>query len=122
MGLGTQGEGRTVNAYYMGAAVAGLVVVSVLTRCFFFLSDKPWPLPAWAERGLRYAPLAALAAVVVPSVCLSAQGQWPQTWMDARFVATPLAMVWAWWRRDMLGTIAIGMAVLVTLKLGWGWA
>jgi branched-subunit amino acid transport protein len=36
--------------------------VTVLTRCFFFILDRPWSLPAWAQRGLHYAPVAALAA------------------------------------------------------------
>jgi branched-subunit amino acid transport protein len=105
---------------YYALAVAGLVVITTLTRSFFFLTDDPWPLPDWAERGLRYAPLAAIAAVVLPSVLLT-QGQWPLTWQDPRFVATPLAMLWAWKRKDMLGTIAIGMAVMVGLKVGLGW-
>jgi hypothetical protein len=28
---------------------------------------------------------------------------------------------WAWWRKDMLTTIGVGMAVYLVLKLGWGW-
>ena len=38
--------------------------VTVLTRGFFIFSNKPWPMPAWLERGLLYAPIAALAAVI----------------------------------------------------------
>lgn len=104
----------------MAVAVSGLVLISALTRSFFFLDDRPWVLPAWADRGLKYAPLAALAAVVFPEVLMS-QGQAPQTWLDARYVAAPVAMVWAWWRRDMLTTIAVGMAVYLGLRLGLGW-
>jgi branched-subunit amino acid transport protein len=104
----------------MALAVAGLVAISVLTRSFFFLNDKPLPLPAWAERGLKYAPLAALAAVVLPEVVM-VQGQLPETWRDARFVAAPAAALWAWWRKDMLTTIGIGMAVYLALRFGLGW-
>ena len=104
----------------MVLAVLGLTVITVVTRSLFFLSERPWRLPAWAERGMRYAPLAALAAVVLPEVLL-VQGQLPQHWQDARFVAAPIAAAWAWWRRDMLTTIAVGMAVLLALKLGLGW-
>lgn len=104
----------------MVLAVLGLVTISVLTRSAFFLSERPWTLPAWLERGLRYAPLAALAAVVWPEVLIQ-HGHWPETWRDARFVATPVAMAWAWWRRDMLTTIVVGMAVLLALRWGWGW-
>lgn len=104
----------------MVVAVLGLVVITVLTRSFFFMSERALPLPPWAERGMKYAPLAALAAVVLPEVLLT-QGHWPHVWQDARFVAAPLAAVWAWWRRDMLTTIAVGMAVFLGLKLGAGW-
>ena len=45
-----------------------LAGVTVLTRCLFFLSDKPWTLPHWAQRGLQYAPIAALGAVDRKSV------------------------------------------------------
>jgi branched-subunit amino acid transport protein len=104
----------------MVLAVVGLVALSALTRSFFFLLDKPLTLPAWAERGLKYAPLAALAAVLAPEVLL-VQGQWPTSWCDARFVAAPLAMAWAWWCKDMLSTIVVGMVVFLALRLGLGW-
>jgi branched-subunit amino acid transport protein len=104
----------------MAVAVCGLAMISAVTRSFFFLSERPWQLPAWAERGLKYAPLAALGAVVFPEV-LMWHGQGPQTWMDARFVATPVAVLWAWWRKDMLTTIGVGMAVYLGLKLGLHW-
>ncbi|MDM7456597.1 MAG: AzlD domain-containing protein, partial [Tepidimonas sp.] len=66
--------------------IVALAAVTVITRGFFFLSDRPWRLPHWAERGLQYAPIAALAAVVVPEVVMQ-QGQLIQTWQDARLYA-----------------------------------
>ena len=104
----------------MVVAVIGLAAVSALTRSFFFLSDRTWRLPPLVERGMRYAPLAALAAVVAPDVLLT-QGHWDPTWRDARWYAAAAAAGYAAWRRDMLGTIAVGMAVLLPLKLGLGW-
>jgi branched-subunit amino acid transport protein len=61
------------------AVIAGLGAVTVLSRCFFFISERPWALPAWAQRALQYAPVAALAGVIVPEIVLT-QGQlthWP---------------------------------------------
>lgn len=104
-----------MSAVYVVLAVLGLVAITVVTRSFFFLTRAPWPMPAWVERGLRYAPMAALAAVVLPGVLLE-QGQWPSGLWDARWVATPVAMAYAWWRRDMLGTLLIGMAVYGLLR------
>jgi len=100
--------------------IAALTVVTVVTRGFFFLSDRPWQLPRWAERGLQYAPIAALAAVVVPEV-VTDQGQLITTWQDARLFAAAAGAGWFFWRGGVLGTIVSGMAVYLPLRLGLGW-
>ncbi len=100
--------------------MAGLAGISMLTRSFFFISRADWRLPAWVERGLKYAPLAALAAVVAPDILL-VQGQWQPHWQDPRWPAAVLAMAWAAWRRDMLGTIVVGMGVLTFCRVVLGW-
>jgi branched-subunit amino acid transport protein len=100
--------------------IAALTVVTVVTRGFFFLSDRAWQLPRWAERGLQYAPIAALAAVVVPEV-VTHQGQLIQTWQDARLFAAAAGAGWFFWRGGVLGTIVCGMAVYLPLRLGLGW-
>ncbi|MCX7693996.1 AzlD domain-containing protein [Tepidimonas taiwanensis] len=99
---------------------AALGAVTVVTRGFFFLSDRPWRLPHWAERGLQYAPIAALAAVVVPEVVMQ-QGQLIHTWQDARLYAAVAGAAWFFWRGGVLGTIVTGMAVYLPLRLGLGW-
>lgn len=98
----------------------GLAAISVLTRSFFFISRRELPLPAWLQRGLRYAPLAALAAVVGPEVLMQ-QGQLLATWQDARPWAAAAGAAYFVWRRSILGTIVCGMAVLLPLKLLLGW-
>ena len=45
--------------------ILGLMVITVVTRGFFLVSERELVLPDWVKRGLRYAPLAAIAAVVV---------------------------------------------------------
>jgi branched-subunit amino acid transport protein len=100
--------------------VAGLTVITVVTRSFFLLSEREFSLPAWARRGLRYAPLAALAAVVAPEVVLY-QGELIRSLKDARLYAVAASAAYFFWRRDLLGTIVSGMLVLVPLKLGLGW-
>lgn len=101
-------------------AIAGLVVLTVVTRGFFFLSRREWPMPAWLLQGLRYAPLAALAAVVAPEIVLT-QGRLIDTWRDARLFAVAAALAYYAARRGILGTIVTGMAVLTGLRLGLGW-
>ncbi len=101
-------------------AIIGLALITVVTRSFFVLSERELVLPDWIKRGLRYAPLAALTAVVVPEIVMS-QGQFIDTWKDARLFAVLAASAWFFWRRDILGTIIAGMAVLLPLKWLLGW-
>lgn len=104
--------------------ILGLAGVTVLARCFFFISSKPWHLPAWAERGLQYAPIAALSAVVIPEIVM-AQGQLITTWQDARVFAAVAGSAFYFWRHGqgqaVLGTILVGMAVYLPLHIGLGW-
>jgi len=100
--------------------IIGLALLTVLTRAFFLLPERDLPMPAWLQQGLRYAPLAALVAVVAPEVVMT-QGQLIGTWHDARLPAVAVASAYYFWRRGILGTIVSGTAVLLTLKLGWGW-
>lgn len=102
------------------ATIIGLALVTVVTRSFFFFSSKPWHLPAWAERGLHYAPIAALAAVVVPEVVMT-QGELISTFKDARLYAVAAGALWFYWRKGVLGTIVLGMAVYLPLHIGLRW-
>lgn len=100
--------------------ILGLAVITVLTRAFFLLPRNEVPMPAWLQQGLRYAPLAALVAVVVPEVVMS-QGELIRSWHDARIFAAAVAGSYFFWRRDILGTILTGTATMLTLRLGLGW-
>ena len=107
-----------------GLALAGLTALTVITRCLFFISARPLPMPRWLERGLQYAPIAALAAVVAPDV-LALQMQDFFQWRDARLWAALAAALFyrqfqgrPW---TLPGVIGAGMAVYVPLRLGLGW-
>ena len=100
--------------------IVGLAVVTVVARSFFFISSQSWQLPHWAQRGLQYAPIAALSAVVIPEI-ITVQGELVSTWQDARLYAAAVGVAAYFWRRDVLVTILAGMAVYLPLHLGWGW-
>lgn len=102
------------------AAIALLTANSVITRCFFFIFDRPWTLPPWAQRGLHYAPIAALAGVVFPEVVMQG-GHVLDTWQDARPYAVAAAALWYLLRKDLLRTLVCGMSVYLGLRLGLGW-
>ena len=99
--------------------IIGLSLVTVVARSFFFLSNQEWQLPHWAQRGLQYAPIAALSAVVIPEIVMS-QGALITTWQDARLFAAAAGVLVYFTKRDVLLTIIGGMAVYLPLHLGLG--
>ena len=101
-------------------ASIGLGFITLLTRAFFMIPEKEVPMPDWLKRGLRYAPLAALAAVIAPELVMSG-GQLIHTLVDARLPAVVCATAYFWWKRGILGTIVVGMAVYLPLHIGLGW-
>ena len=101
-------------------ATLGLVVITVVTRAFFMIPERELPMPGWLRRGLKYAPLAALTAVIAPEPIMS-QGALIKTLADARLPAVLCASAYYFWRRGILGTIVVGMAVYLPLHIGLGW-
>jgi branched-subunit amino acid transport protein len=102
------------------AVILGLAVVTVITRSFFFISKKDFQLPHWAQRGLQYAPIAALSAVIIPEIVMT-QGQLISTLQDARIYGALVGAAIFYWRRDTLACIIGGMAVYLPLRLMLGW-
>ena len=100
--------------------VVGLALITVVTRTFFMIPERELPLPDWLKRGLKYAPLAALAAVIAPEIVMS-NGQLINSLADARLPALAASVVYFFYKRSILGTIALGMLVYLPLHIGVGW-
>ncbi len=113
-------EGLTMDWIENLVTILGLAVITLVTRGFFFFSSKPVPLPHRLLWALRAAPLAAMAAVVVPQIVMT-EGHLVTTWQDARLWGTAAAVAWYFWRRSLLGTIVTGMGVYLPLRLLLGW-
>ncbi|MEY2686803.1 MAG: hypothetical protein RL375_1001 [Pseudomonadota bacterium] len=102
-------------------AIVGLGLVTLVTRAFFLLPDRELPRPDWLVRSLRYAPLGALAAIVLPEIIMSQGELLPRGLADARIAGACVATAYFVWRRGILGTILWGMAVYLPLHIGLGW-
>jgi len=100
--------------------ILGMAVITMITRSFFMIPEREIPLPQWVRDGLRYAPLAALAAVIVPEIVMT-QGELIHTWKDARLYAAAVGTAYFFWKRGILGTIVSGTAVMLALRIGLGW-
>ena len=101
-------------------AIAGLTLITVLARAFFMIPEREIPMPDWLRRGLKYAPLAALTAVIAPEIFMT-QGALIGSLQDARLPAVLCAVAYYFWRRGILGTIVVGMLVYLPLHVGLGW-
>ena len=109
-----------VSSWQIVLVSIGMAVITVVTRAFFMLPEREWPLPGWLKDGLRYAPLAALAAVIAPAVLMN-DGHLITSVKDARLYATAVGTAYFFWKRGILGTILSGTAVMVALRLTLGW-
>lgn len=102
------------------AAIVGLAAITLVARAFFMIPEREIPMPDWLRRGLKYAPLAALAAVIAPEIFM-AQGALIGSLQDARLPAVVCATAYYFWKRGILGTIVVGMLVYLPLHIGLGW-
>lgn len=109
-----------MSEWEIALGILGMGVITLLTRSFFMIPDREVPLPGWMKDGLRYAPLAALAAVIIPEIVMT-QGELISTWKDARLYASAVGTAYFFWRGGILGTIVSGTAVMLALRIGLGW-
>jgi len=100
--------------------ILGMGAVTLLCRAFFLIPEKELPMPNWLREGLRYAPIAALTAVVAPEIVMT-QGHLIQTWRDARIFGAVAGLAFFTWKKDLFGTIVCGTGVMLALRFGLGW-
>lgn len=93
-----------------------LTLATIITRCAFFVFGHNVKLPEKVQRALRYAPAAAMAAIVAPDLVL-AQGEFVMDWANPKLLAAIAATVFFLKTRHMLGTLAVGMVVFTVLRL-----
>lgn len=101
--------------------IALLTFATVVTRSSFFLLASA-RLPARVQQALRYAPPAALAAIVIPDLLLNggvggAGGAVHIDWTSPRLLAGIGATLFFLATRHLLGTILAGMAMFTALRL-----
>lgn len=105
------------DAWYVWLAIIALALCTALTRSSFLLLGDRVPLPERVRRALRYAPMAALVAIVVPDLFpLGGAAQW----YDFKPVAAAVAIAVMFHTRSTVAMIAAGMAALWLLRWFWG--
>lgn len=102
----------------ISALIVGMGLVTLGTRGFFMFWGDRVRMPELILRSIRYAPLAAIVAILAPEILMPdgateiSQFNWaiPQIWAGlAAFIAFA-------WMRSMLPTLIIGMLVYSVLR------
>jgi len=97
-------------------AIVGIGLTGVVTRCSFLVLGERLRLPPLAERALKHAPAAALAAILAPALVL-ADGHLELVPGNHRLLAALVAAVVMWRSRSMLWTMGAGLAAFTLLRL-----
>ncbi|KDP85421.1 AzlD domain-containing protein [Cupriavidus basilensis] len=97
-------------------ALVGMAVVTIVTRALFLMAGERVTVPDRIQRALRYAPAAALAAIILPDL-MTWQGHFTIAPGNYKLVAGAVALVFYLLTRRMVGMIAAGMAVYTALRL-----
>jgi branched-subunit amino acid transport protein len=108
----------SLTSFEIGALIIGMGLVTLGTRGFFMFWGDRVRMPEIILRSIRYAPLAAIVAILAPEILMPAgateftQFNWalPQIW------AGLAAFVTFTWRRTMLPTLVVGMLVYSALR------
>jgi branched-subunit amino acid transport protein len=109
-----------VSALEILFTTVGMAAITLFCRASFLLPKDDLPMPRWLREGLRYAPIAALSAVVAPELVLT-QGHLIDSWRDARIFGALAGLAFYAWRPSLFGTIVCGTAVMLALRFGLGW-
>ena len=102
-------------AWFAWALIAGLALVAFFTRSVFILPGSHLRLPATAERVLRYAPAAAIMAIIVPDLAIVHDAV-SISIGNPKLVAGLVAFALAAATRSILLTIVGGMVALTLIR------
>lgn len=102
------------DAQYVYSAIVLLALCVVICRAGYIVFGHYFPLPSKFRSALRYAPLAALAAIIVPDVLPWGLESGPT--VDLKLVAACVAIGVFGLTRSGLLVIASGMVTLWALR------
>jgi branched-subunit amino acid transport protein len=96
--------------------LVGMAAVTIVTRAFFLMAGEHVTVPDRIQRALRYAPAAALAAIILPDL-MTWHGHFTFALTNFKLLAAVAAALFYLATRRMVGMIAVGMVVYTALRL-----
>lgn len=90
-------------------------LLTFLIRYSFIAIFSHKSMPSWLQRALRYVPPAVLSVIIFQGLLFPA-GVLDVSPANPRLLAGLVAVLVAWWSRNALLTICVGMVALVALQ------
>ena len=97
-------------------SIIGMTLVTIVTRALFLMACEHVTVPDRIQRALRYAPAAALAAIILPEF-LSFEGHFSFSPTNDKLMAGIAATACYLLTKRMVGMIVVGMGVYTALRL-----
>lgn len=105
-----------MNARDVWMIIGLLTLATLITRSALFLLGHAVKLPPKVVHALRYAPAAALAAIVAPDLLVQGNILIPSL-LNPRLIGAAAATLFFLGTRHLLGTIIVGMLVFSLARL-----
>lgn len=96
--------------------IGGLITFGLRFSLIYLLGEGRFEVPDTMRRALHYVPPAVLSAIIFPEL-LYQNGAFDLSLGNTRLVAGIIAILVAWFSRNTLLTILVGMAALLILQL-----
>lgn len=93
----------------------GMVLATLVTRAALLLVGQRFRLSPRVEAALRFAPVCALAVLIVPEVLVQ-ETTVNLSLANPRLVAALAATAFFLWKRSMVGCIVVGMLVITAFR------
>jgi branched chain amino acid efflux pump len=97
-------------------AIIGISLTTIVTRGSFVVFGSRLRLHRTVEEALRFAPAAALGALVLPALLLR-HGHIDFSLQNQRLIAAFIAALVMWRFHSMIWTIIVGMSIATLLRL-----
>ena len=93
----------------------GLITFGMRFSLIYLLAEGRFEIPETLRKALHYVPPAVLSAIIFPELFLH-NGAFYVSLENTRLLAGVIAIVVAWFSRNTLITIIVGMAALFLLQ------
>jgi branched-subunit amino acid transport protein len=97
-------------------AIVGVSLTTIATRGSFVVFGSRLQLHPQIEKALRFAPAAALGALVLPALLLR-HGHVDFSLANQRLIAAFIAALIMWRFKSMIWTIVVGMGIATLMRL-----